>query len=332
MKKNIILISILLIILTGCGTKKEKGVVNVLNWSSYIPDNIIHDFEDEYNIKVNYMTYSSNEELLAKITSSSAGTYDVIFPSDYMIELMIERNLIEKLDKSKLSNYKNINSIFLNQSYDIDNNYSLPFLSTIVVIAVNRENISDMISGYNDLLNSDYKNNIVLLDDQRIVIGMSLLALGYNMNDTSDEALENSKEWLLKLKNNVKAYDTDSPKSFFITNEVDIGIMWNAEAELAKMINPKIEIIYPKEGHAISTDNYAVVKGAKNIDNAYLFINYLLRNDISDKITLEYPYISPNKIKQNTTVNINSVFNNGYYVKNIGSDIKKYDKLWADIK
>jgi len=94
MKKNIILISILLIILTGCGTKKEKGVVNVLNWSSYIPDNIIHDFEDEYNIKVNYMTYSSNEELLAKITSSSAGTYDVIFPSDYMIELMIERNLI----------------------------------------------------------------------------------------------------------------------------------------------------------------------------------------------------------------------------------------------
>jgi len=332
MKKNIILISILLIILTGCGTKKEKGVVNVLNWSSYIPDNIIHDFEDEYNIKVNYMTYSSNEELLAKITSSSAGTYDVIFPSDYMIELMIERNLIEKLDKSKLSNYKNINSIFLNQSYDIDNNYSLPFLSTIVVIAVNRENISDMISGYNDLLNSDYKNNIVLLDDQRIVIGMSLLALGYNMNDTSDEALENSKEWLLKLKNNVKAYDSDSPKSFFITNEVDIGIMWNAEAELAKMINPKIEIIYPKEGHAISTDNYAVVKGAKNIDNAYLFINYLLRNDISDKITLEYPYISPNKIKQNTTVNINSVFNNGYYVKNIGSDIKKYDKLWADIK
>jgi len=189
-----------------------------------------------------------------------------------------------------------------------------------------------MISGYNDLLNSDYKNNIVLLDDQRIVIGMSLLALGYNMNDTSDEALENSKEWLLKLKNNVKAYDSDSPKSFFITNEVDIGIMWNAEAELAKMINPKIEIIYPKEGHAISTDNYAVVKGAKNIDNAYLFINYLLRNDISDKITLEYPYISPNKIKQNTTVNINSVFNNGYYVKNIGSDIKKYDKLWADIK
>lgn len=331
--KKILILFIFLIIITGCNNKEEyKGVVNVLNWSSYIPDEIIHDFERTYNIKVNYGTYSSNEELLAKITSSKKGTYDLIFPSDYMVELMKEKNLIEKIDKNKLTNYNNINKIFLNQPYDKLNDYSIPFLSTIVVIAVNRNNIKDNITSYNDLLNPKYKNNIVLIDDQRIVIGMSLLALGYGMNDTNNYHLEEAKNWLLKLKDNIKAYDSDSPKTFFMTNEADIGIMWNAEAELAKLKNPNIEIIDPIEGHAISTDNYCIVKGSKNIDNTYLLINYLTQNNISNDITKEYPYISPNNIKGNSSISPNTIFNNGYYVKNIGSYISNYDKLWADIK
>ena len=331
--KRILILFIFLIIITGCNNKEEyQGVVNVLNWSSYIPDEIIHDFERTYNIKVNYGTYSSNEELLAKITSSKKGTYDLIFPSDYMVELMKEKNLIEKIDKNKLTNYNNINKIFLNQPYDKLNDYSIPFLSTIVVIAVNRNNIKDNITSYNDLLNPKYKNNIVLIDDQRIVIGMSLLALGYGMNDTNNYHLEEAKNWLLKLKDNIKAYDSDSPKTFFMTNEADIGIMWNAEAELAKLKNPNIEIIDPIEGHAISTDNYCIVKGSKNIDNAYLLINYLTQNNISNDITKEYPYISPNNIKGNSNILPSTIFKNGYYVKNIGAYISNYDKLWADIK
>ena len=327
------LIVLLLILLTGCSNNNDYNrVVNVLNWSSYIPDEIIHNFEEEYNIKVNYGTYSSNEELLAKITSSKKGTYDVIFPSDYMVELMKERKLIEPLDKTKLTNYNNINKLFLNQNYDKNNIYSIPFLSTIVVIAVNRDNIKDNITSYNDLLNNNYKNNIILIDDQRIVIGMSLLALGYGMNDTNEIHLKEAKEWLLKLKDNIKAYDSDSPKTFFITKEADIGIMWNAEAELAKAKNPNIEIIDPIEGHAISTDNYCIVSGAKNKDNAYLFINYLMNNNISNTITKEYPYISPNNITQNSSIQPENIFKNGYYVKNIGSSIRSYDKLWADIK
>ena len=324
---------IIVIFLTGCSNgKKYLGEVNVLNWSSYIPDYVIRDFEEEYHIKVNYGTYSSNEELLAKITSSKKGTYDVIFPSDYMVELMKNRGLIQKLDKSRLKNIHHINGIFLSQKYDFNNEYSLPFLSTIVVIAVNREHIHEKITGYRDLTNSRYIDNIVMLDDQRIVIGMALLALGYDMNEVDEDALRDAEEWLLQLKKNIKAYDSDSPKTFFITEEADIGVVWNAEAELARLDNPNIEIIDPVEGHAISTDNYAIIDGAKNIDNAYLFINYLLRNDVSYRITKEYPYISPNLIQQNSSISLNHVFKNGYYVKNIGDSIRRYDKLWADIK
>lgn len=331
MYKKVFLILVSIIILCGCESKNEK-VLNVLNWSSYIPDSVIHDFERKYHIKVNYGTYSSNEELLAKVTSSKKGTYDVIFPSDYMIELMIQRNIIEKIDKTKITNLKNINEVFLNQDYDKDNNYSLPFLSTIVVIAVNKDHIKDDIKSYNSLLDRKYKNNIVFLDDQRIVIGIGLLAKGYSMNEIDSFALDESYKFLNNLKSNIKAYDSDSPKTFLITKEADIGVMWNAEAEIAKSENNSIDIIYPSEGHAISTDNYAIVKDAKNLDEAYLFIDYLLNIEVAESIVEEYPYISPLNIKQKSNIDIRDVFANGYYVKNIGQNIKEYDKLWARIK
>jgi len=227
-----------------------------------------------------------------------------------MVELMINKNLVQKIDKNRISNYRNIDPIFLNQNYDYYNDYSLPFLTTVVVIAVNRDNIKDNIRGYNDLNDNKYYNNIVLLDDQRIVIGASLLATGFGMNETNDIALNMAENWLLQFRNKIKAYDSDSPKTFFITNEVDIGVLWHAEAELAQIDNPNIEIIFPSEGHAISTDNYTIVDGAKNVDNAYLFINYLLRDDVNDKITQEYPYISSNKNVKNSIISASLVFNN----------------------
>ena len=330
--KKILLIA-LIILLCGCDRNQYDGEINVLNWSSYIPYDIIADFEKEYNIKVNYGTYSSNEELLAKISSSSEGTYDLIFPSDYMVELMISKNMLMPIDKSKISNYKNINILFLNQKFDIDNKYSLPFLAATTVIAINRDHIKDNIRGYNDLLNDKYQNNIVFLDDQRIVIGMSLQASGYSMNEIDNQKLEKGKEWLLKINNNVKAFDSDSPKTFLITNEVDIGVMWNAEAIIAKEYNPNIEIIYAKEGSAISLDNYTIVKGAKNVDNAYKFINYLLRDDVNKKITDEYPYINTTYNNMNLRYyELKDILNKASYVENIGSNIATYDKIWAEIK
>ena len=338
MKKLFLSLMLVSIILLTCScSKKEENVLNVLNWTSYIPDDVIHDFEKEYGIKVNYGTYSSNEELLAKISSSKKSTYDLIFPSDYMVEVLKERNLVEKIDKYKLTNYRNINPLFLKQEFDKDNEYSLPFLMATTLIAVNTENIKDDITGYNDLLNKKYKNNIVLLDDQRIVIGAALQSYGYEMNDFSDEHLEDAYNYLMKLKKNVKAFDSDSPKTFLISKEVDIGLIWNAEGILARDENPNIKLIYPKEGYALSMDNYVLVKNSKNKENAYLFIDYLLRDDVSQKIIDEYPYISTNKnIQTYTDEELYQILSNGSYVKNSlvngENGIRKFDKLWARIK
>ena len=333
MKKKLLLLLTILLLLTGCKNTKYKGTVNVLNWTSYIPDSVIRGFEKEYNIKVNYGTYSSNEELLAKITSSKKGTYDLIFPSDYMVELMIKRNIIEKIDKEKLSNIKNINESFLKQPFDKNNEYSLPFLLATTTLVVNKDNIKEDITSYKQLLNPKYKNNIVLLEDQRIVIGAALQALGYSINDTDTNHLEEAYSFLIDLKKNVKAFDSDSPKTFLITKEVDLGLVWNAEAILAKAENNNIEIIYPKDGFALSMDNYTIVKGSKNKENAYLLIDYLLRDENCIKIISEYPYISTNKNVGNySTEELERIIKNGSYIENVGDKIKEIDKLWARIK
>ena len=332
MKKIIILI-LGIFLFTGCTNNQYKGVVNVLNWSSYIPDDVISDFEKEYNIKVHYGTYSSNEELLAKISSSKEGTYDLIFPSDYMIELMKQKELLEPFQKEKLNNLNNINIKFLKQPYDSNNEYSVPFLLATTTIAVNKDSIKDNITSYQDLLNEKYQNNIVLIDDQRIIIGAALQGLGYDINDTNKEHLEEAYNFLMKLKKNVKAFDSDSPKTFLITKEVDIGLIWNAESILAKEENDNIEIIYPEDGYVLSMDNYAIVKGSKNKENAYLLIDYLLRDDICERIIKEYPYISTNKHVGNLSdEEVSAILKNGSYIKNIGEHISDYDKLWARIK
>lgn len=329
--KKIILV-LLLLLLVGCSKTNYNGVVNVLNWSSYIPDEVIKDFEKEYNLKVNYGTYSSNEELLAKVSSSKEGTYDVLFPSDYMVELMIQKDMLLPIDKSKLLNYKNINKVFLNQEYDKYNEYSLPFLLATTVIAYNSDKISN-IQDYNDLLNKNLKNNIVLLDDERIMIGAFLQATGNNINDYNDSSLDQAYEFYKELKPNIKAFDSDSPKTFLITGETDIGVLWNAEAILAKDYNPSIKIVYPKSGYALSMDNYVITKNSKNVSNAYIFIDYLLRNEICQKIIEEYPYISTNKNVNNyTQYELNEILSKGSYIKNVSENIKKFDRLWAKMK
>ena len=339
--KKIIIVLFILLFTCGCDNNDVR-TLNVLNWSSYIPNEVISDFTKESGIKVNYSTYSSNEELLAKLSSSKEGTYDLIFPSDYMLEVMIRRDMLDTMDTSKLKNFDNLNENYLGLEYDENNEYSIPFIAASTIISYNREVIKDNIISYNDLLNPKYKNEIVLIDDQRIIIGMALLANGFDMNSVDEEELEIAKEWLKSLKKNLKAYDSDSPKNFLITKEASIAVLWNAEGALANMQNSNIKNIFPLEGFALSIDNFAIPKGAKNEDEIYEFIDYILRPEVMAKIVSSYPYKNLNKeadllldenYLNNNAANIpDGIMSEGIFVKNIGDKVKLYDKIWAEIK
>src|SRR5476649_1392578 len=141
----------------------------------------------------------------------------------------------------------------------------------------------------------EFKNSLVLLDDERVIIGLTLKSLGYSLNETSPEALEKAKEKLIKLKPNIKAYDSDSPKTMLINGEAKAIFAWGAESSLAKRENKNVQMVLPKEGLFLQQDNFVIPKGAKNNDLAHEFINFILEPEISAEISEAFPYGNPNK-------------------------------------
>ena len=329
---------------TGCGKKSaSNGELNIFTWTEYVPESVIEDFEKEYGIKVNWTTFSSNEDMLAKVKTESAGTYDIVQPSDYLVEQMIAQDMLMELDKDVITNIENIDSAFLDPSYDPGNKYSVPYQGGVAAIAVNTDKVSKEITSYDDLFSEDLKGSIVSLDDYRAVIGMTARSMGYSMNETDTDKLAKIEEKLLKLKDNVKVYDSDSPKNSLISGDCTVGYCWAAEIALAQEENPAIKIVFPKEGPYVFMDNWAVLKTAKNSENAMKFINYMLDSETSQKVSEEFPYLNPNakaveelgdEYKINDEKNPPAdVIASGEYVSNLDTDtLAIYDAMWTKLK
>lgn len=347
MKKAIcILLSVMMIIsLAGCSSSKDtsKGELNIFIWTEYVPESVIKDFEKETGITVNISTYSSNEDMISKVKSETEGAYDIVQPSDYMVEQMISQGMLQELDRDKLTNFENIAEAYLDPSYDPGNVYSVPYLGGAGAIAVNTDVITDEIISYADLFKPEYKDSLVVLDDFRAVIGIAAKSMGYSMSETDPAILEEVKEQVLSLKNNIKLYDSDSPKSALISGDCSLAFCWSAEIALAMEENPAIEIVYPSEGPFLFLDNWCVTKGAKNYDNAMLFIDYMLKAETGKTAVEEFPYLNTNEAAlallgddfiNNPAKNPPAdALKNGEYIKNISTDvISIYDEIWTELK
>lgn len=347
---TILAILLLGILLAACGQApaEEEKVVNLFAWSEYIPQAVLDGFEEETGIKVNYDAYSSNEEMYAKISAGASG-YDIIQPSDYWIGVMKAQDLLEPLDLAKIPNLANADPALPYDLFDPGHTYSIPYQWGSASIAVNTEKITEPIDSYMDLLNPEYAGRIVLLDDERQVIGMALLALGYDPNTTNESELAEAKDLLLELVPNVRLFDSDTPSTALLTGEADIGLIWNGEGALAHAENPAIDYVYPKEGTIFWYDNLAIVKGAAHIDAAHQFMNYILRPEVSVLITAEFPYSNPNKaaldyMKENDPEAYDAYINFGatnpsaealagaHVLSDVGETTEVYDTIWTEIK
>lgn len=324
------------------GSQAEKQVLNVFNWSEYLPQSVIDKFEQTYNIKVNYTTFSSNEEMLAKIMAGGS-QYDLTVSSDYMVEIMTKQNLLQELNKENLQNLRNMGSEFMNMEFDPGNKYSIPYMWTAGIIAVDSSKIKDgSINSYADLWKPEFKGAITVLDDERIIIGMTLKKLGYSLNEVNLEALKQAKEELKRLQPNIKAYDSDSPKTMLINGEAKIIFAWGAEGSLAKRDNKNVKMIIPKEGLFLQQDNFVIPKGAQNIRAAELFMNFIMQPEISAEISKEFPYGNPNKeaypLIDEEIMNDIAIYppeveiRKGEHLKDIGDSIKDYDNIWSEVK
>jgi spermidine/putrescine-binding protein len=287
-------------------------------------------------------TYSNNEEMLAKVKGSSAGTYDIVCPSDYMVENMISQDLLLTLDQTKLMNIKNIDPAYLDLDFDPGNEHSIPYMGGAVVTIYNKTMVpSDAdFTTYQEIFHPEYENSIVVLDDFRAIVGVTALSMGLDMNETDEVKLAEIRDKLMTLKPNIKSFDSDSPKTLMMTEETAVGLFWSGDAAIALQENKNLEIAFPKEGMYLFLDNLCITKDAKNTENAYRFIDYVLKAEVNQEISSEFPYLNPNQAgvalmgeeyKSNKAIMIPATeIEKGYYVKNIGKTVDIYSEMWAE--
>jgi spermidine/putrescine-binding protein len=322
---------------------------NLFTWTEYVPPDIVECFGLVYGVTVNVDMFSSNEELQTKLTlGKGSNTYDVVHPSDYMIAVLIRTGMLQKLDQSKLLNLKNLDPGLVS-AYGDRANYVVPYQMGTDAIVYNSETVKNPPKSWADLWKPEYKNRIVSVDDSRVVIGLTLLTLGYDVNSTDESQLEEAKAKLLELKPNIRVFDSDSPKTPLLAGDVDLGVVWNGEAFLASRENPALKYIFPEEGSIIFYDGMGISVDAPHADLAYAWFNYMLQGDVFWLTLQDFPYTIPNKaalefakenhpdvyepyIQSPITNTPADIFAKGHLTEDIGSFITKYDEVWTEIK
>ena len=267
--------------------------VNLFGWSEYIPQDVLDGFTKETGIKVNFETYSSNEELLAKLVAGG-GNYDLIQPSEYAAELMVRRKMLAPLEPAKIPNLKNIAPEFKGLAHDPQDAYTVPYMSGTVGIVVNTEVVKDDIKGYKDIFVPKFKDRLVVLNDNREIVTWALYTVGLPANDINAKALAKVKPVIAGWTKLIKLYDSDSPKTALLNGDVDIGIVWSGEGALLWNENKKFKYILPAEGAHRFIDILAIPASAPNKDAAHALINYILRPEVSKIISDNFPYTNPN--------------------------------------
>ena len=282
MKKIYSLVLIALLMLALLPAAHAEGVVNVFNWEDYIDPEALTLFETETGIKVNYMNFTTNEDMMVQVRTNPSA-FDVIFPSDYVIERLIKEDLLLELDMSLIPNAAGTLEWLQNPSYDPDHQYSVPYMWGTVGILYDTTRVSGPIDSWAVLFDEEYKGEVFMLDSIRDSLGLALKYLGYSMNTRDPLELNAAKDLLVKQKQDgiVKAYQVDETKDKMVAGEGILGVVWSGDAQYAIDLNENLAYSVPKEGSNVWVDGMVVPKAAKNPENAHILINFLSRPDIA---------------------------------------------------
>lgn len=326
------------------GTSKN-GQVIVYNWGEYIDPEIIDLFEEETGIDVIYEEFETNEIMYPKI-QSGAIAYDVVCPSDYMIQRMIENDLLAEINYDHIPNLKYIGDNYMKMSrqFDPENKYSVPYLWGTVGILYNKKMVDEPVESWGILWDKKYEDSILMQDSVRDAFAVALKYLGYSLNSTDLDELEAAKNLLIEQKPLVQAYVIDQVRDKMIGGEAALGVIYSGEALYCQQENPDLDYVIPKEGTNIWIDSWVIPKNAKNVENAEAFINFLCRPDIA-KMNFDYiTYSIPNTagrdlIEDESLRNSPIAFPDDSKLENcetfrfLGDDNDAlYNRLWREIK
>jgi spermidine/putrescine-binding protein len=320
--------------------------LHVYNWSEYIDPEIYAQFEEEFGVKVIEDTFSSNEDLLAKLQAGATG-YDLIVPSDYMVEIMIELDLLAPLNYDNIPNFANIADLFRDPPYDPGNVYSVPYQWGTTGIGYSLDVFEEEPpDSWGYLFDPDmaapYAGQMSMLNDSREVIGAALKYLGYSLNSTDEAQLEEAKQLLIQQKEWVSAYDSDGFEDLLAAGEVVIGHGWSGDYFAAAEEAEHVWYIIPQEGGVIWTDNLCIPKSAASQYTAEVFIDFLLRPEIGAAITNYTWFGSPNKaseefidaeiLEEPAIYPPPEVMEKLEFIRDVGEATTIYDRIWTEIK
>jgi spermidine/putrescine transport system substrate-binding protein len=331
-----------------CGDPSQlSDTVSFYNWADYIDPAILDMFEEECGVEVIYDNYASNEDLLAKLQAGATG-YDLIVPSDYMITIMLELDMLRELNKENLPNISNIDERFVNAPYDPGMNYSVPYQWGTTGIGFDAAVVGEDIDGWDDIFDPEraaqYDGRLTLLNDQRELMGAALKYLGYSVNSTDPTELEEAKQVILGVKPHVAAFDSESFGDLLVSGEAVIGHGWSGDYLTAIYENEDRDLRYiiPKEGAVIWTDAMAIPKTAPNPYTAEVLINYLLDPEIGAMISNYVYYASPNTAAEaymdQEILNDPAIYPSDEtlerleFIRDVGEATLDYERIWTEIK
>lgn len=293
MKKIMMMVvASVVVLLTACSSNTQQKLY-VYNVGEYIDREVLSIFEEEFNCKVVYELYDSNETMYQKIKAGGTN-YDVAFPSDYMIEKMIKEGLVLPLDYSKIPNFGYIADEYKNLPYDPDNLYTVPYFWGTVGILYDKTIVKEPVHSWSILWDEDYKKEIFMYDSQRDSLMVALKLLGYSMNSQNIDELEEAKQLLINQRPLVYAYVTDQVIDNMIAGNAALAVVYSGDATYIMDENEDMEYVIPKEGSNIWVDSMVIPSTAQNIDLAHEFINFMQRPEIALMNTEYVMYSTPN--------------------------------------
>ncbi len=325
----------------GGGGGGDANQLNLYNWNEYIAPSNIKNFQKETGAKIIQDTYASNEELLAKLQAGGTG-YDIIVPSDYMVEIMTKSEVIQELDLSKIPNFDNIGENFKGLPYDPDNKYSVAYQWGTTGILYNRQEVGP-VESWDAMWNPEFRGKIAMIDDERETVGAALYKQGYSVNATDPEKLEEAKQELIEQKPLLQGYFDSTRITPLVANgDILLGHVFSGEGILTAIENEGLEYVIPKPAATRWTDNMCIPAGAPHVDLAHEFINFMLAEKPGAALTNYTYYGTPNQaalplvdeeLKEIPQWNPpDEVFDRLEVIEDVGEATRDYTRVFTEVK
>jgi spermidine/putrescine transport system substrate-binding protein len=310
--------------------------LHIYNWSDYIAEDTVSNFEREFGVRVTYDTYESNEEMVAKLQAGASG-YDIIVPSGYILPVLVATNLVAPLRRSYLANSKNLSPIFQNLPADPENRYTVPWQWGTSGIAYRTDKVGDPVESWAVFQDPEYAGKMTMMDDAREVIGSQLRYRGHSLNSTNPDELARAKADAISAKKQLRAYISAPVKAQLISGDIWISQLWNGDTAQARAEQPNLAYVVPREGCTIWTDLMCIPRSSLNKRAAHEWMNYILRPEVASAISRATGYGTPNAAAAEMLVPpvpypTEAELGRLEYPADLGKETATWDRIWTEIK